>query len=81
MIVNEAEVAPDIFPPLLKLVEPFLHWYDSPVPVEVTEKVAEPPEHTVLFDGEVVILGAVFTVNETLAEVSLGEQVPLTITL
>ncbi len=45
--VNTELVAPEMFPPLLKLVVPFLHWYVKPLPVAVTLKLTVEPEHTV----------------------------------
>ena len=45
--VNTELVAPEMFPPLLKFVVPFLHWYVKPLPVAVTLKFTVEPEHTV----------------------------------
>ena len=82
-MVRVAEVAPDILPPFVRLVVPFLHWYVNPVPVAVTLKLTEFPEQTVcVVAGCPVIAGAWLTTKAALLDVAaVHGAVPLTTTL
>ena len=44
--INVDVVAPVILPPFVRFVVPFLHWYVKPLPVAVTLKLTDDPEHT-----------------------------------
>ena len=82
-MVSVDVVAPDMLPPFVRLVVPFLHWYVNPVPVAVTLKLTEPPEQTVCVGaGCPVIATAWFTTNAALLDVTgVHGDVPLTTTL
>jgi len=80
LIVSVAEVAPEIFPPLIKLVVPFFHWYVNPVPVAADEKLIEFPSHAVWFAGCVVMF-VLLSDKETFTDVSFGAHAPVITTL
>ena len=70
-MVKVADVAPEILPPFIKGVIPFLHWYVSPVPVAATEKLTEVSEHTVCeIAGWEVIATAWLTVSIVFVDVT-----------
>ncbi len=80
MIVKKAVVEPEILPPSIRLVVPFLHWYDKTVPVVITENPIESPAQAVWSVGSEVITAPPM-VNEAKFDVSSGKQVPVTIKL
>jgi hypothetical protein len=45
LIVRVAVVAPEIFPPFVRLTPPLRHWYEGLVPEAATVKLADEPEH------------------------------------
>jgi len=82
-MVSVAVVAPDMFPPSVRLVVPFLHWYVNPVPVAVTLKLTELPEQIVcVVAGCPVIATAWLTTNAAWLDVTDPHgAAPLTTTL
>jgi hypothetical protein len=65
--------------PVVIRVLPFFHWYDKgPVPVAVTEKVAEEPAVTVIAVGCPVMLTGVFIDRVALALETLPNKLVTT---